>query len=140
MQKYTQILISMGENMRLRYPFFILFMFFIISKAALAYEANCSFERGLVDSGNFAISVKNGKLIQTFAPMPLQKEPTHFQYRFQYKQGDSFCYQKGSIYDENFFSYGLFCLGKFNNGSFPFSLEGNDGVAYGTCEFTKSQK
>lgn len=115
---------------------FVGLIYFLFPSFSFAYEATCTFEYGLVDSGTFDISVNQGMLTQRFKPTSVGNtsipERTSV-YKFQHKTGDVFCYQSGNEYSDDLFDYGVMCVGKFDDGKFPLSLRGHDGIAYGTC-------
>lgn len=109
---------------------------FLFPSFAFAYEATCTFEYGIVNSGTFQISVNQGILTQKFNSTNIGNTSISGKvsvYKFKYKIDDVFCYQSGSEYSNDYFDYGLMCVGKFDDGKFPLSLMGNDGTAYGTC-------
>ena len=47
---------------------FVGLIYFLFPSFSFAYEATCTFEYGLVDSGTFDISVNQGMLTQRFKP------------------------------------------------------------------------
>ena len=115
---------------------FVWLIYFLFPSFSFAYEATCTFEYGLVDSGTFEISVNQSILTQRFKPASFGKTSIPGKtsvYKFQQKIDDVFCYQSGNEYSGGQFDYGLMCVGKFDDGKFPLSLMGHDGTAYGTC-------
>lgn len=122
--------------MKSYFLFLVCLVCFLFPSFSFAYEATCTFEYGLVNSGTFQISVDQGILTQRFKPTSFGNtsfsEKTSI-YKFKNKTDDVFCYQTGNEYGGDQFDYGLMCVGKFDDGKFPLSLMGHDGTAYGTC-------
>lgn len=108
-------------------------LIYLFPSFSFAYEATCTFEYGLVNSGTFEISVNQGTLAQKFNSTSRGRNSI---YKFKNKIDDVFCYQTGNEYSDDMFDYGLMCVGKFDDGKFSFSLMGNDGTAYGRCSLS----
>ena len=122
--------------MKLYLSIFVGLIYFLFPRFSFAYEAICTFEYGLVNSGTFEISVNQGMLTQRFKPDTFGNTSIPAKtsvYKFKNKIDDIFCYQRGNEYSGGQFDYGLMCVGKFDDGKFPLSLMGHDGTAYGTC-------
>lgn len=122
--------------MRLHLSIFVGLICFLFPSFSFAYDAICTFDYGLVNTGTFEISVNQGTLTQRFKPTTFGNASISDKisiYRFRHKVDDVFCYQKGNEYSDDQFDYGLMCVGKFDDGKFPLSLMGHDGTAYGTC-------
>ena len=122
----------------MRIAFFVFFLL-IFTTPAFPYEAICTYESGVVNSGTFQLSVNNGVLTMRFEPSPFFHSGTIFTYRFRNKTDSQFCYSRGNYYSGNMWDWGEVCVGKFNDGKFSISVSTHDGVAYGTCTLLKKK-